>query len=301
MTGFVATQTFRLRGIAVGRGQLLPGMWTRDAALMKRIIAKGLAEYMTIGDPLVAAPAATVSPPPAPVKWPDPDISEAHGVAVVALSCYPDIFARLRDGMNYWEPKVRKIVVTSGTAKFDAPGWEVLPGIEPFCFGRNANVGIRAAGLNDILLLNDDVRLSGPIIRALKETAHRHEHVGILAPQVNGGCGNTTQKVGARIDGDVAYPTQRLAFIAIYIKHSTIARVGLFDERFTGYGCEDTDFCYRVERAGLKSAVTPNATVMHGHGVASSSSFRRKMTPAQQTESMMRMRDMLEAKWRAML
>jgi GT2 family glycosyltransferase len=96
-----------------------------------------------------------------------------------------------------------------------------------------------------------------------------------------------------------------LAFVAVYIKRSTFDRIGLFDERFSSslpliaYGCEDSDFVYRVELAGLKFAVTPRVLVKHGIDgrTASSSSFLRQMTRKQQIDSMLAMRRVLSAKW----
>lgn len=53
-------------------------------------------------------------------------------------------------------------------------------------------------------------------------------------------------------------------FICVYIPRSTIDRVGLLDERFTDYGGEDDDYCYRVRKAGLKIGVYDGCVVDHG-------------------------------------
>ena len=42
---------------------------------------------------------------------------------------YSEIFERFKKSVDYFEPYSRKIVVTSGEAKINAPGWEVIKGI----------------------------------------------------------------------------------------------------------------------------------------------------------------------------
>ena len=39
---------------------------------------------------------------------------------------------------------------------------EIILGVKPFCFARNANIGINAAGRDDVVLLNDDCLLETP-------------------------------------------------------------------------------------------------------------------------------------------
>jgi len=297
MSTHEATKNFTLRGITVQCGQMIPDKWPPNLIRrleLHRLVRRSAAPSAPLPAPTLSSPA----PEPEIIFTPDPEPGTVENACVMVLSRYTDIFYPLRDQLNHWEPAARKILVTSGPEKFTAPGWDIIPGIEPFCFGKNANVGIRSAGDSDILLLNDDVRLRGPVLRNLKDISHAHPEVGILAPQVQGGCGNLEQKVGCHISGDVAFPKDRLAFIAIYIKRSTLASIGLFDERFNGYGSEDTDFCMRVERARLKSAITSRVMVLHGHGKhSSSSSFLRVMTYAKQRDSMALMRKILKDKW----
>src|ERR1039458_2770349 len=42
------------------------------------------------------------------------------------------------------------------------PPWEGCLGEAPFCFARNINLGIRAAGVDDVILLHDDALLETP-------------------------------------------------------------------------------------------------------------------------------------------
>ena len=70
------------------------------------------------------------------------------------------------------------------------------------------------------------------------------------------------------------------------------------DERFTGYGSDDFDFCRRSQQAGFTLAVTPKATVIHGHESGTgSTSYRRIMSDSDWRASMADMNRVLEQKW----
>lgn len=133
-------------------------------------------------------------------------------------------------------------------------------GERPFCFARNVNIGIRASGLDDVVLLNDDALL-GPKLGGLGALSQMPKTCGIV--------GATTNVTG--------YPQQRqrgtdkrmfrevpvLAFVCVYIPRRTIDTVGLLDERFTTYGGDDVDYCLRVREAGLKVGVSDYCFVDH--------------------------------------
>ncbi len=55
--------------------------------------------------------------------------------SIVTLTRFPDIFARLRESVERHEYHGEKIVVTSGSARVNLPGWRVIEGVEPFVFG----------------------------------------------------------------------------------------------------------------------------------------------------------------------
>ena len=209
--------------------------------------------------------------------------------AIVTLTRYPDIFQRFRESVEKWEPAAQKIVVTSGGAEIDAPGWTMLPGIEPFIFARNANLGIVAAGNQDVLLVNDDCELTLPILAECERITREHPAIGLLSPQIAGGVGNFLQRVGAaRPQSDYYVSPERLAFVCIYIPARTRRMVGLLDEGFDGYGGEDDDYCIRVDNQHLQLAVTPLVSIKHGRGSdnSMSSSYLRAMSLEERNRQM---------------
>ena len=137
----------------------------------------------------------------------------------------------------------------------------VVRGAKPFCFAQNCNIGIGAAGEDDVVLLNDDVMLRDDNFHAIREGSQG----GICAATMHvTGYPAQRQQVGinARAFREVAF----VNFAAVYIPRSTIALVGLLDERFGGpgvYGGEDVDYCLRVREAGLKVGVSDFCFVDH--------------------------------------
>lgn len=155
-----------------------------------------------------------------------------------------------------------------------------VPGEKPFCYARNANIGILAAGDDDVILLNDDALLETPNgFAALERAALEHPEYGVIGATANN-VGNLAQKphgIGLRED------PRMVCFICVYIPRRTIDAVGLLDERFVGYGYDDDDYCLRVRRAGLKIGIHDGCFVDHG---TLRSSFRGDpRTPANMTQN----------------
>lgn len=168
----------------------------------------------------------------------------------------------------------RVIIVNDGLGP--APGgfadWNAMKpfkemlGGKPFCFARNINLGIRAAGTDDVLLLNDDARLvTGHGFSKLAEVADRHQYVGVWSAAVMGAAVNPTHVYIPLLVAD-SWRTggKMVPFVAVYIRRAVIDKVGLLDERFTGYGFDDDDYCRRVRAEGLKIAVHNGFVVEHG-------------------------------------
>lgn len=133
-----------------------------------------------------------------------------------------------------------------------------LPGRKPFVFARNCNIGIEFAG-GDVVLLNDDAVLSEGSFEAMQRAAHEHPEYGVISAAC------PTASIPQRPQGAGLRAVDRMvAFFAVLIPRRTIDAVGLLDERFTGYGHEDDDYCLRVRRAGLKVGVFDGCVVEHG-------------------------------------
>jgi len=162
-----------------------------------------------------------------------------------------------------FDPGNEIIVVDDGmeTDWLDRDPVMIIPGVKPFIFARNVNIGIRAAAQDDVILLNDDALLQTPGgFTAMAAVARDHPEYGLIAATTNvtGNLNQLPKGIGLRED------PRQVCFICVYIPRTTIEKVGLLDERFVDYGCEDDDHCLRVRKAGLKLGIFDGCFVDHG-------------------------------------
>lgn len=196
-------------------------------------------------------------------------------IAILTLTRFPDIFASLARSAEQYEPDTFKIAVTSGDAWVGVRGWIAIYGEEPFVFARNINIGWKLLSAStDVLVINDDCVLVEPLMDTLQNICSNDPSIGILAPQIIGGVGNTAQ-VPTYSTESVYESPDRIPFVCVYIPAKTRRLVGLMDERFTGYGGDDNDYSIRTRRAGLRLCVTSLVKVRHGGQWTASNSFRR--------------------------
>jgi GT2 family glycosyltransferase len=173
-------------------------------------------------------------------------------------------------------PAERIVVVDDGareSAEVELPGVTWVAGAKPFVFARNVNLGIQAC-LGDVIVMNDDARLVTKFgFTSLHYAARGRPDVGLCSSGVKGIVGNPNQ-VPRELEG--IHPEPRtLAFICVYIPRETLLRVGALDERFTGYGFEDNDYCLRVRKEGLSLGIYDGCVVEHGEDWKKST-FRSK-------------------------
>lgn len=143
---------------------------------------------------------------------------------------------------------------------------EVVAGVKPFCFARNINLGIRAAGQDDVILLNDDACLAthfGFSYLASQARSDSGDACGVLSAGITAAVGNPEQ---------IALPGTRvriashhtLVFVCVYIRRWVLDAVGLLDERYEAYGYDDDDYCERVRQHGLSLGIFDGCVVEHG-------------------------------------
>lgn len=212
--------------------------------------------------------------------------------AIIVPSRYPDIFADCLISVNRFAPQANKIVVRDGLDITPPEGWQTVEGIKPFVYARNVNLGINKATGN-VLLMNDDVRFTHPsTTENLEALLAGYPDIGILSPKTVGLVGNDFQSSVTR---PIQYTDRSLCFVCVLIRREVIDKIGLLDERFTGYGWDDMDYCRRAASVGYKFAVTANSTVTHGHaGHACSSSYSRNSNYSSQVIDA---REIYQDKW----
>jgi glycosyltransferase involved in cell wall biosynthesis len=164
------------------------------------------------------------------------------------------------DAVRRLNGDARIVVIDDGIENANSLGVELLSGEKPFIFSRNMNAGIRFAGRDDVLLLNDDaiLKTEGGFTALQKAAAERPEF-GLIAATTNavGNANQLPRGVGLRED------PRQVCFVAVLIPRTALDKVGWLDERFTAYGFEDDDLCYRVRLAGLKIGIHDGCFVDH--------------------------------------
>lgn len=128
--------------------------------------------------------------------------------------------------------------------------------VEKFNFARRVNLGFKAAGDRDVVLMGDDVDVATP---GAFDLMSEEAPFRILSAAIYGRVGPWWQRVGQNV-AEVPF----VSFICVYIPRAVYGMVGPLDESFPGYGYEDTDYCIRARRKGLSIGVCGRAVVEHG-------------------------------------
>jgi len=141
-------------------------------------------------------------------------------------------------------------------------------------FSRGCNIGIAACTPEeDVVLMNNDVIVVDPKwLTGLQDTAYSVGDVGVVGTRIVDGEGTVIhtgafmQPVslrGQQMAGEELFVNQcsrdrdveSVVFAQAYLRRDCIREVGLLDERLFAY-FEDSDYCLRVRRAGLKVLCT---------------------------------------------
>ncbi len=199
--------------------------------------------------------------------------------SVVILSKTPANLMPCLAAIAKLNPGCRVIVVDDGLPErpfvggpwppwsFDpaVPKWpEYVSGVRPFIFARNANVGIAAAGEDDVVLLNDDALLKTRAgFDELSYVANSLPEYAILSPATSG-VGNENQSLYAEGGGHGLRDEPRvLCFVCVYIRREGLNKLGPLDERFIAYGWDDNDYCRRALADGYKLGIYDPVQVDH--------------------------------------
>lgn len=150
-------------------------------------------------------------------------------------------------------------------------------------FSGGNNVAIDLAIESDadvVLLLNNDTIVERDFLSRLVMASKDHPDAGILTPMINyydnkaviWSAGGEISKIKASgfsfgyNNKDKFYRKNYYCTFAsgccMYIKKEVFTKIGLFDEKYFLY-LEDTDFCYRTNKAGFKILYVGRSTIYH--------------------------------------
>lgn len=149
-------------------------------------------------------------------------------------------------------------------------------------FSQSINLGIIAAGRNDVIILNADTVVQDGWIDRLAQAAQSDATIGTVTPFSNNGeiasfpylCRATSifdKTIAARIqkkadenDIHAPIPIPVAVGFCMYIRRECLDEVGLFDAVTWGRGYgEEVDFCLQASFLGWKHVLAPDVFVIH--------------------------------------
>jgi GT2 family glycosyltransferase len=180
---------------------------------------------------------------------------------------------------NDYEIVVADSNSTDGTAAYlaevarEAPHLRHLPG--PYSGRAGArNAGIAAARGEYVLFTDADI-IAAPDLLSAHLARHASGRKAIIGCEVQVATFDEylRKRVQSQLD-DTLHPPHRKRLTWLYfmtgncsLRRADLDAVGRFDEAFTGYGHEDLELGYRVQRAGIPIEYAPEAVNYHWHPV----------------------------------
>ena len=157
-------------------------------------------------------------------------------------------------------------------------------------FAKGANQGLRKASGRYILLLNPDTRVKAQAIEGLISFMEAHPRVGISGAQLLNSDGSKQNSIanfpslatellnksllrwlfpktfpGKERDYPEPIEVDSVIGACMMVRRDALNQVGLLDEDYFLF-LEETDWCYRMKRAGWKVYHVPQAQVYHFQG-----------------------------------
>ncbi|MBN1882154.1 MAG: glycosyltransferase family 2 protein [Deltaproteobacteria bacterium] len=157
-------------------------------------------------------------------------------------------------------------------------------------FARANNAALRRASGEYYVLLNSDARLTAGAVAAIRDYMRSHMDVGVAGGALvheDGSPQNSVAaypsmmtEIGAKFLLKALfprkYPGKLHRYVAVIdvdsiigacmvVRGSAVKDVGMLDEDYFFF-IEETDWCYRMKRAGYRVVAVPGATIVHLQG-----------------------------------
>lgn len=159
----------------------------------------------------------------------------------------------------------------------------VLKQAENHGFVQSANIGLRAAQGNDIVLLNSDTIVTPLWLEHLRETAYLRTDTASVTPLSNEASiysvfqGTIDAALSKNPLNDLArsitHTSKKLrpaiptgVGFCLFMRHEALEKTGLFDERFEKGYAEENDWCMRARALGFRHYLDDACFIYHkGH------------------------------------
>jgi len=126
---------------------------------------------------------------------------------------------------------------------------------EPFIAAQAINIMVAAAPpAADLVLVNDDMTIV---------TARWLERIATVLATLPPTVGIVNLSEMGIPAGTIVIADKTVAFLGAAIPRWAWTAIGPWDERYTGYGYEDTDYCFRLWHAGYHIGLTATVRIDH--------------------------------------
>lgn len=175
---------------------------------------------------------------------------------------------------------LRKLVKedTNSCSKHTGTSYKLIENPENKGFAAGNNQGVAAASGEYVMLLNNDVLVSGGWLEGLVESLAKDEKIGMIGPITNSISGRQqvisipyvdekefhkfAQVIRKTYKGRLT-PRHRIAGFAVLMKKALYEEVGGFDESFGTGNYEDDDLCLKVREKGYAIMVDESVFIHH--------------------------------------
>ena len=159
--------------------------------------------------------------------------------------------------------EIGAVSVTAALKVLEMQEIQLTIGQKPFCFARNVNLGIIAAGEDDVVLMNDDVLLeTGGGLTNMWDWWQWGKY-GVMSARVRGPANAVHAVRPDDPSAGISEVKGAIPFVCVLIRRYVLDVVGLLDEQFVPGSYEDEDYCRRVTDAGFALGVCNGCVVDH--------------------------------------
>jgi GT2 family glycosyltransferase len=211
-------------------------------------------------------------------------------IIVLCFNGIADTLACLASLRQVTSPAINVLIVDNGSTdatpaqvRQHFPEVAVLETGTNLGFAAGNNVGLHYGlthGYEYMLLLNNDTEVAADFLARLLEVAESDPHIGVVGPTIYyyerpdlvwsaGGCIDWTHgECSMRTNqpdtnhNQAASDVDFVTGCALLIRSTALEQAGMLDERFFMY-FEETEWCVRIQRAGMRIVHVPDAKVWH--------------------------------------